>query len=380
MICRTAILLPVLSMLASLPAADRAEAQAQAQVLLAQERWQEAIPHLVASIEADRSDVESSAPALIDLVRCYQKMHMDPACAAQYASTMGKYLTRPPALDGQSLPELATVEEDLLWKSWVGEGDRVQLRLGQARVVKLISKGKNNPTLYIDIELHVEGLLRLSSDLDPRRVAQPQVRITDSSGAELPLKHVGYGRCDSGDRVGQITVAINPLPAGKKLLSTVQGAIVIEQIRRAAQTMIDLRKGASWNEGARIGTLDRCDINNNIYDIMFVIKPKGHKDGLQTNILDKNMTGFGNGMLQVGGKSLGEVASRPATSWLPFALLSAEGVPYAPCSSRGLEDGGADKGVVRFSGVPAPAMLQRTTVASSSSRTLNFAFKDVAWR
>ncbi len=69
-------------------------------------------------IDADRFDLEHAAPALVELVACYQLLKDEPGVAAEYRADATKFLSHPPRLDGSGKLALDDAREDLLWQPW----------------------------------------------------------------------------------------------------------------------------------------------------------------------------------------------------------------------------------------------------------------------
>jgi hypothetical protein len=80
-------------------------------------------------IEKHRDEIEYSAPALVNLVACFQLLKGDASAEARYASLASKYLSKPPPLDGASVLDLEQAKDDMLWKVW---SDPVPLMVGSS--------------------------------------------------------------------------------------------------------------------------------------------------------------------------------------------------------------------------------------------------------
>jgi hypothetical protein len=88
---------------------------AEAQRLHAARDPRAAIPIYRSLVSDAPAVIAVSAPAMCGLIACHQMLVGDAAMDADYRTWIGRYLAKPPPLDGVSVPEPEDVREELLW-------------------------------------------------------------------------------------------------------------------------------------------------------------------------------------------------------------------------------------------------------------------------
>jgi hypothetical protein len=217
---------------------------AEAAELLRKHLPKEAIPILVQVIEQRRDDHEQSVDALIRLVECFQLLKGDAAAERDYAMLAGKYLSRPPALDGKSLPSVEEVTEDLLWKSWApGEESRIKITLSFAGWSESRdARGARRKTLHVTCKVMGGGPLLDGSALangDPAKVDAVTARIDAG-------EHQGKVLVSPGAREALIGIDFPDLVAPMTALPEISGIIHLCQPLRIKPVDVPLRRDAGW--------------------------------------------------------------------------------------------------------------------------------------
>ncbi|MBN1674837.1 MAG: hypothetical protein JXR37_27585 [Kiritimatiellae bacterium] len=104
-----------------------------------------------------RAQLPVTAPALMNLVACYQLLKEDPEAAARYAAVAARFLSEPPPLDGVATPNIEQVKEDLLWKPWLANLDVANVPFG--KVARQIREQTGTRLLYLASEEDARALI-----------------------------------------------------------------------------------------------------------------------------------------------------------------------------------------------------------------------------
>jgi hypothetical protein len=154
-----------------------------------------AIAAYQAVIEKHRDEIEFSAPALVNLVACFQWLKGDTAAEKQYALLSSQYLSKPPPLDGASALDLEQAKDDILWKAWsdpvAGETTDIchTQHVAAGRVIMMlrdISKRKTSEDTCT-----LEPSLLVSEDSTQRHLEDAEIvdlSLIDPVGREYTMK------------------------------------------------------------------------------------------------------------------------------------------------------------------------------------------------
>lgn len=249
-----------------------APAVSKAKEVMRSRNPKEAIPLLVGLIEEKRDHLEESAEALIQLVKCFQMLKGDATAEAHYAELSARYLSRPPALDGQSLPKLEEVSEDLLWKSWEpGRACRFGFLVGSVeRELKLESQqGPTSHTLQIQLaveESHAahapaarklpgqDGRPKLGSGVAWPETINVVARVGDKQFPGTASVHPSDDYALAGAAL-RIWVTFKDFPTDIPCIDEITGAVPLTLPRQKEEIFVPLRKGASWATAQESGRI-----------------------------------------------------------------------------------------------------------------------------
>ena len=100
-------------------------------------------------IEKYRDEIEFSAPALVNLVACFQLLKGDASAGEDYARLSAKYLSKPPPLDGASVLGLEQAKDDILWKAWFAPvPPKVGMNVSECDGTRRIKPGSNTVNFF----------------------------------------------------------------------------------------------------------------------------------------------------------------------------------------------------------------------------------------
>ena len=371
----------------------------KAQELMRSRKPKEAIPQLVQLINEKRDTLEESTDALIQLVTCFQLLKGDAAAEAQYAELAAKYLSKPPPLDGKSLPTVDEASEDLLWKGWMpGQPSRFGFLLGAVeRTIKM--EQQDGPSVHtLEIKFAVEdsspaanGKTDRETEMmeamarrepDPAKAARMRKEIlmeqARGHGAKLAsadgdglLGSAGKASVRIGDKhyegsakfwSGWVTVTIAGLPIDAKVIDEVTANLHLSQPRQIDETMVPLRKGASWNSGGEAGTITDVATQGNKTTVKCSSKPTGGKadrGGDSTTV-----TAGGMSMATAGAGGGNEAPDTEA----PFCLVTPDGKTFTPRGSNMSSHNGNATMTFTFQGAEKADRLRVRKTATLSVR------------
>lgn len=209
----------------------------------------------------------------------------DPAAEAQYADLSAKYLSKPLAMDGKTLPTMDEASEDLLWKSWQqGRECRFGFLIGSVRR-ELKLESQDGPTVStLQIQLAVEDS---SAAIDPKMeaaiktmelamlMADPaaaarmkmEIRMIRSHGQATKLASANEGgMLAKGDKAvarigdkrydgsatfwsGTVRVQFDGLPEAARGIDELTATLRLTQPLQIKEILVPLRKGATWISG-----------------------------------------------------------------------------------------------------------------------------------
>lgn len=144
-----------------LPQREIPDALAHAHTLHLAHQPKQAIPLLQLVLDTDRFDLPDTAPALVELVDCYQMLSSDHASAKAYASFAATWLSQPPPLDGHSSLTLEQAESDLLWHGHPGPDGKPQplVRFTVDSVRESTSTGTGQSPSAPQLDINLKGTL-----------------------------------------------------------------------------------------------------------------------------------------------------------------------------------------------------------------------------
>lgn len=338
-----------------LAAADVPAKTSAAQELMRQRKPKEAIPQLIKIIEEKRDKLEESADALIQLVQCFQLLKGDAAAEKQYAELSAKYLSKPPALDGKSLPTVDQASEDLLWKAWTAGQDcrysfatgRVQRELtletqdgpATSEVTVTLNTVDATPSPANDREIaemekHQRGLdaagkARLRMEIERQRARGAASKLTGADGDD-PFGRGWDATAKIGGRnfqgtasfsFGGLRIVFKGLPEDAQLIDELTATLRLAQPRQMEDTLVPLRKGATWTAGDEVGTVTDVVVRGKATTVKLSTKSQGKRRGGGASASSSSTSIVGGGMAADPGETESDA---------PICLVTPEGRLFTP--------------------------------------------------
>lgn len=346
------LILTILLLGSILDAGETAPAESEVRQIMRALPPRTATLKLIEIIRTRREDLAESSVALVELVRCYQLMREQSGIAQEYAEVMPKYLSKPPPLDGTSLPTLAEAGDDLLWRSWTAQSaNRYVLRLRSAKREKdLDAEG----TLTRKVQLRFDFIDQdAAPDASDSRhgffgndIRAPQADERGSpciATAGTATFHGTFGLNgstawasfdDIPDTVGELDLAIDLRLSRPSIVNIIE---------------VPLRDGETWQVGEAVGRLSAV-VGGPTLNLQ-LLKAIGKPGAPATRV----------SFALSGGKDA-------LPGYDQVSLLTAEGheIDYSGCGSNGSDE----QITMNFDGLTKPAARLRFTLAGSRSSRL----------
>lgn len=377
-----------------LAAADVPAKTSAAQELMRQRKPKEAIPQLIKIIEEKRDKLEESADALIQLVQCFQLLKGDAAAEKQYAELSAKYLSKPPALDGKSLPTVDQASEDLLWKAWTaGQDCRYSFATGQVQRELTLETQDGPATSEVTISLNtVDATPAPANDreiaemekhlrgADPATAARMRMEIERQRSHGAANKLTGADGDDAfgrgwaatariGERsyqgtasfsFGGVRVVFKGLPEQAQRIDELTATLQLAQPRQMEDTLVPLRKGATWTAGDQTGTVTDVVVRGKATTVKLSMKTVGKGRGGGASAAGSSTSVFGGGGMSA---DPGE-----AESDAPICLVTPEGRLFTPRGMSSSSINGNATMELTFHGADKADKLRLRRAAAMSMR------------
>jgi hypothetical protein len=209
----------------------------------------EAIALYQRAIADHRFDLPRSAPALVELVECFQLLKDDAEIAARYRELSAKWLSEPPALDGAALG-LDAAEEDLLWQPWPGADGKprplIAFTVDSAERTKSIQGGVAKSQLRITLKAHPAADMPLQVSAFSFAESSGQALAIDPDGAQHQASEVMLSNFN-GELDAYLT--FDDLTASVVKLKRLSGTVAVTQRKEWKLLQVPLREGERVGEG-----------------------------------------------------------------------------------------------------------------------------------
>ena len=266
-----------------------------------------AMVHFQRAVEQRPMDIVVSAPALSGLIGCYQMLMGDAALAATYPTTVGRWLTKLPPLDGSTVPAPESLQEELLWApllrpeqplSW-----QVQVHEQVGTVVRRRRKNEAAaPALFpggmIGVPEQVGGTNIIATAHVPgmqRRITaddrEPMVEDTDD---ELPVQAelvIGQQRLPiTGASISawsgylNINLDAGVLPPDIARIDRLEGVVRLRQPLAIDERVVALEKGVAWEVHGVQALVTSVDLDDEELALSVRLHDRATKDGQRSEV------------------------------------------------------------------------------------------------
>jgi hypothetical protein len=339
-------------------AVDPATTLDQARELKLARKPKEAIELYAKVIENDRFDTMHAAPALVDLVECFQLLKDDAATAKRAKEALERYLSEPPPLDGAHAVALETAEEDLLWKPWpdiaeIPPKPMFAFKLTNAEQKRQMKEGKVSESTVITLDAGAPKRMRFTanSQLSDEKACSATATLADGS-AHVATQHWGFS---TGDGI-RASLTFEDIPAGTKKLAKLEGMVTVSQDQEWELKRIALREGETWDTPEEACKLTGAKEQAGAWTITVVQTKKGAHGG---------------------GSSSSSSSSSGGTIDSPIWLSDDHGARMLPRSLSQQGSGATTTSTMVFSVSGKPTTLVHRVVTKTSTRPAPFALTDV---